>query len=102
MVDYILNFELNSLLGVALYWTPFIVCTTVYAFRFVRFYREDLSASTEKFYRPQLTIGQVVAWLLISITPIVNLLWMIFDCSGSVIRWLSDVLDMPLVKAKNH
>lgn len=100
MLDWIKNYQFNNTLALYTYWIPLGVCVTVYIFRFVERYRDDLKKSEETYDVPTLTIGVIVGHLLLAITPAVNLFAMVFDCMGSILKWFGRVLDIPLVKKR--
>ncbi|MFA5262375.1 MAG: hypothetical protein WC378_01020 [Opitutaceae bacterium] len=101
MIDWIKNYQFNNLLALYTYWVPLAVCLTVYACRFVRAYREDVKKSAEDYYHPTLTVGAIFGHVLLAVVPAVNLFTMVFDCMGSVFRWLGEVFDIPLVRKKS-
>ena len=102
MIDSIktfaLGFEFTSFLALFVYWIPLLVCLTVYLFRAIGKYKQDLKNCTEKYYTPTLTIGWVVGRLLGSIIPVVNLSCMTFDCLASLFKWIDQFLDIPFVR----
>ncbi len=100
MINWILNYQFNGTLALFTYWVPLAVCLIVYAFRFVRCYREDVQASKDKYYHPKVTIGAILGHILLAVVPAVNLFAMVFDCAASVFRWFGDVLDVPLVRKR--
>lgn len=98
MIEYVTSFEFTSFLAVFVYWIPALVCATVYLFRGINAYRTDLQNCTERFYHPKLTVGMIIWHLIVVVTPCINLLAMVFDCAGSVFKWLGRVFDFPLVR----
>lgn len=99
--EWVTSYEFVSLLALYTYWIPLVVCVVVYTTRCGVLYRADLKECDEKYYRPGLTVGFIVWHILISVVPGVNLVAMVFDCAGSVFRWLGNVLDTPLVRGRN-
>ena len=100
MIDYVKSYEFMSMLALFTYWIPALVCTVVYIFRFVRLYKLDLSKCEEKFYSPQLTVGLIVWLAICALTPAINLFALVFDCAGSVFKWLGKTFEIPLVRAR--
>jgi hypothetical protein len=101
MREYITSYEFVSMLALFTYWIPLAICLSVYFFRTIKLYRLDLSNCNDKFYTPTLTIGLIVWMFLLAITPAINLFALVFDCAGSVFKWLGKSLNIPLVK-KQH
>ena len=99
MID-LTSFEFSSMFALFVYWIPLSICLTVYFFLAIYAYKYDLEKCTEKFCCPTLTIGIIVAGILVSITPCVNLLALVFACLGSVLRFIGKQLNIPLVRAK--
>lgn len=97
MIDYLTSFDFTSALAIFLYWIPALICLSVYSVRAVRYYKDDLTKCTDDYYRPNLTVGRLVWWILCSITPGANLFALVFDCASSIMGFLVDVLDIPLV-----
>ncbi len=97
MIEYVKSFEFNSLLALFVYWIPTAICVAVYLFRSIGLYKRDLKKCDEKYYSPQLTIGLIIGYTILAITPCVNLFAMVFDCLGSVFKWLGRFMDIPLV-----
>lgn len=82
------------------YWVPLFVCSVVYMFRIVNFYKFDLEQCTKSYYTPKLTISKIVWYIFLSTVPVVNLFAFVFDSLGSVLGWLTRVLDIPLVRSQ--
>lgn len=105
MIDYIMSFELNSLLGILLYWVPLSLCVYGYTVRTWLNYQKDIQArDSERHYHPTDTIGSLIARGLVSVTPVANLWAAAFDVApkvlGSFFRGVGRVFDMPLVGPK--
>ncbi|EIQ01109.1 hypothetical protein OpiT1DRAFT_05677 [Opitutaceae bacterium TAV1] len=100
MIEWIKNCQVNGTLALLTYWMPLAVCSTVYTFRLVKKYGEDLKKSCESYYRPTLTVGMIVGHLLLATMPVVNLVAAVFDCSASVFCWFGRVLDIPVVRKR--
>jgi hypothetical protein len=96
-MDYLRSFEFTSMLALYVYWVPLTVCLVVYFFRTIARYKLDLKRCEEKHYSPELTIGRIVWYVVLTITPSVNLFALVFDCASSVFKWLGRVFDVPLV-----
>lgn len=102
MFEYIKSFEFTSTLALLVYWIPLFICAGVYFFRTISLYKTDLKKSDEMYYNPTLTIGLIVWFIVLTLTPCVNLLALVFDCAGSVFIWLGKVLDIPLVPKRKR
>lgn len=100
--EWLTSYQFASLLALYTYWIPLAVCSAVYVMRCAAYYRADVKASSEKYYSPKLTIGYIVWHIIITTLPAINIFAMVFDCAGSVFRWLGDVMDVPLVRAKKN
>ena len=101
MIEYITSFEFTSMLALIIYWIPLLICATVYLTRTLLLYKADLKKCQDKFYTPTLTVGLIVWRVILTVTPCVNLLATVFDCSSSVFRWLGKFLDIPLVPKRS-
>lgn len=101
MFDYIKSFEFTSTMALMVYWIPLVICALVYFFRTILIYKSDLKKCKEKYYEPKLTIGLIVWFFVLTVTPCVNLLALVFDCASSVFKWLGRVLDVPLVPKRD-
>jgi hypothetical protein len=104
MIEWILSFEFNSVLGICLYWAPLLLCSYGYAIRTWVNYRKDRIArdSTEnKHYSPTDTLGSLIGRGLVAIIPIANLLAAIFDVApetfGRFLGFVGKVFSQPLV-----
>ena len=102
MLEYLKSFEFASILALYIYWIPTAICTCVYFLRSVGLYQQDLQKCQEKFYTPQLTVGLITWFVILSITPCVNLLAVVFDCASSVFKWLEKFFDIPLVPKRTN
>ena len=98
--SYAVSYEFMSMLALFTYWVPLFICLTVYLFRLIGMYKEDLSKCEKEFYTPQLTLGLIVWSVSVSIIPAINLFALVFDCGSSVFKWLGQFLDIPLVKKR--
>ncbi len=101
MIEYFKSYEFVSFLALFTYWIPALICLTVYLFQCIYEYKRDLHNSSESHYNPTLTIGVIVWRIVLSITPGINIIAMVFDTASSVFKWLGSVLDIPLVRKKN-
>lgn len=95
------SFQFTSFLALAVYWIPLAICLVVYFFRAVGAYKIDLERCTKKHYTPTLTIGWIVARIIGSTLPVVNLFCLTFDCLASMFKWLENFLDIPFVRKQN-
>lgn len=100
MIDYVLSFEFNSLLALGVYWVPMLVCFITYTFEVINEYKVDLRRCEQKYYTPRVTVGLLIWMTALTFIPVLNLFAMVFDCAGSVFRWIGDVFDTPLVRSK--
>lgn len=108
MIDFVLNFQFNTLLAVYLYWLPLAVCLVGYTVRTVKHYRkevarrEDYIRSNYHCFDTTLTLGVVVGRLFCAVVPGLNILAMIFSVGGPMLRdifeFFSDLLNIPLVR----
>jgi hypothetical protein len=98
--NYAMSYEFMSMLALFTFWQPMIVCLTVYAFRFIGAYKRDLAKCQDTNYSPELTVGVVIRYFIISVMPCVNLFALVFDCGSSVFKWLGEFFSVPLVRAK--
>lgn len=96
--QFLFSYDFMSALAIYTYWVPLLVCAVTYLFRFVHYYQVDLRNCAEKYYRPNLTIGAIIWHIILTFTPCINMLAMIFDCAGSVFGWLGRTFDTPLVR----
>jgi len=101
MLEYIKSFEFTSTVALMVYWIPLVICAIVYLFRMIGIYKSDLKKCQDKFYTPELTVGLIVWFVILTITPCVNLLALVFDCASSVFKWLGKFLNVPLVPKRN-
>lgn len=101
MIDWILTFKFNSLLGVVLYWAPLTMCVYGYTVRTFLNYRKDITRREEDRYHPTDTVGDIVGRAIITIIPIGNLWAAAFNVApevfGRFFNWLGKVFDQPLV-----
>ena len=111
MIDYVLTFEFNSLLGLLLYWVPLVLCVIGYSAKTWRDYREELTrradcVKTNYSYFPNLTLGVVLGRVFSSVVPGFNILALVFSVGGpmltSVFRFFGSVLRIPLVQPHNR
>ena len=103
MIDWVINFQLNSLIGVLLYWVPLSICVYGYTARTLVNYLLDVKVREEdtEHYSPTDTVGSLIGRGLVSILPIANLWAASFDVAPEVFRtawkWIEDAFDIPLV-----
>lgn len=121
-MDYILNFQFNSLLGICLYWIPLVFCMVFYTVRTAAGYmadkagREKDDAEREKevdspyrstyHYYPKETIGRIIGRALVSVMPIANIWAALFDLSpkvfGRFFELVGQIFDQPLVPKRER
>lgn len=112
MIDYILRFEWNGLMGILLYWVPFGFCAVFYTVRTVAGYMADKTKRAKAelakeagnngpYYYPSETIGRILGRALVSVIPVANLWAALFDLSpkvfGRFFAVLGKVFNQPLV-----
>lgn len=94
---------LTTRFGILLYWLPLVVCIVGNLCQFVQVYRSDLREREGRngYYTPTLTVGHVLAWVLITVTPGVNLMVACFyhgPCIiSNIFSRMSKMFDFPLV-----
>jgi len=94
---FVVSFEFYSYLALYTYWVPLVICFVTYFARLVKAYHTDMATRNREFYTPQLTIGAIVLMFFLSLTPVVNMFAMVFDCLDSVIKWIGKTLDFGLI-----
>jgi hypothetical protein len=103
MIDYALNFQFNSTLGLLLYWLPLTFCAFGYLLRTHRNYCKDKLAreTPGAYYSPTDRLGTLIGRGMVSVIPIGNLLAAVFDLAPEVFARLFERLeklfDIPLV-----
>jgi hypothetical protein len=105
MIDWVLKFEWNGLLGICLYWAPLAFCAVFYTARTAGGYMEDkrnrAKASSGSYYHPRETVGRILGRALVTVLPVANLWAALFDLSPKVFARIFDALarifDQPLV-----
>lgn len=102
MIDYILKFQWNGLMGICLYWVPLLFCAFGYTVRTATNYMKDKEArDAEGFYYPTDRIGDLIGRVFVTLCPIANLWAAMFDVAPSVFSklftWIGNVFDAPLV-----
>lgn len=111
IVSLVTNVELNSMMGVYLYWAPAIYCLVFYFVRTVANYRKDksqhekyLSDPKNNYYAPSETVGGILLRVLASFFPAINIWCALFDLTPEVFRYVTKYfgkfLDIPLVPKK--
>lgn len=96
--NFALTFDFYSYLALFTYWIPLAVCFITYFFRLIKAYKHDIQERNKKYYEPHLTIGAIVLMFFLSLTPVINMFSMVFDCMDSVIKWIGETLNFGLVK----
>lgn len=107
MLNYIICFKFNSLLGILLYWTPLAFCVVGYTVRTARNYVNDKRMREKvQVYFPTDTIGTLVGRAVVSGVPIANLWAALFDVApelfSKLFSWIGKVFNIPLVPAKKR
>lgn len=107
MIDYILAIEYNSTIVLVAYWLPLLVCLVGYLCKTWKQYREEVARSIECQQRnigyiTNLTIGVIVSRVFATILPGLNVIAVAFDIGWpmlyTVVRFITNILDIPLVK----
>ena len=101
MPDFITNYEFISMIAIFTYWGPMLICASVYLFRIIGMYRDDLEKCEDDSYRPDLTVGLILWCIGCTVIPVINLFAVVFDCASSVFKWLGKTFDMPLVRKRS-
>lgn len=104
MIDAILSFRFNNLLGVLLYWLPLAFCIMGYTMRTAKNYMHDRQSRDNPdshYYSPTDTIGSLIGRAVVTVVPIGNIWAAMFDLSPEIFRslfqWLDKVFNRPLV-----
>jgi hypothetical protein len=106
LIDYILNFQFNSVLAIWLYWVPLLVCT-VYSIGAIYYDAQDdlKNRDSTSYYREKLTIGTILLRVIGTIAPGWNLVAAIFHTAPAVLRHVFDIcgniLSIPLIPKRN-
>jgi len=120
IIDWVANFQLNSFLGISLYWFPVFVCAVGYTLRTIQNYlkdkykrewgnirkdRDHWSHLASTVYQPTDTIGTLIGRALVTIIPVANIWAAAFDISpkffSKFFQFLGDLFDQPLVPDSN-
>lgn len=108
MFDWVIPFAqdtvtFNSIWGFLTYWLPMLICMLGYTIKTIRDIKCDREERYKKYYTPT-TVGDIVARMLATICPVVNLVCAVFDLGGPILKeigdFLSKFLDIPLVPKK--
>ena len=107
-IAFITNVELNSMMGLYLYWAPVIYCLVFYFVRTVVNFRKDksrhelyLADPKHNYYSPSETVGGILIRILLSVFPVINIWCALFDLTPDVYKYASkyfdNFLNIPLV-----
>jgi len=108
MIDWILNFQFSSLLGLLLYWLPLSLCAYGYTLRTWINYRTDIKRRNNyaKGYVPTDTLGSLIGRALVTVLPIANLWAAVFsvapDVFGRFFKWVNRLFNQPLVPKRRN
>lgn len=107
MIDWILNFQFNGLLGIILFWLPLSLCCYGYTVKTWLEYQSDVkNRDGIDTYYPDLTIGVIIGRALVSIIPIANLWAAVFDVAPKVFnqffKLIGRVFNQPLVPKRKQ
>ena len=106
-VDFLMQLDFTSYMGIGLYWIPAVLCLIAYTVRSWKEYQKDLKSREKSgYYRPTLTIGSILAKLFASLMPGLNILSLVFHVGAGMIstvgEFFSKLLDIPLVRPKKN
>jgi len=106
MIDWIMSFKFNSLLGVLLYWVPLSLCIYGYTLRTWFNYKKDLLNRNNERYTPTDTIGDLVGRGVVTLIPVANIWAATFDVAPEVFKrffkLLGEIFDKPLVPSRGE
>ena len=103
MIDWILNFEFNSQLGLLLYWVPMGLAFYGTGSVVISAYRKDIrdrinyEAGNNSYYSPLLKLGDIIGNVLLSICPVINIWVAITTAFPAFLKLCGKVFDIPLV-----
>ena len=106
MIDTIKDFvtgNVTTWLGIFAYWIPVAINLIADMIENVEEYRYDLSKSTEKYFKAELTIGRILGKIIRAFIPVVNFFWSlqyIFQYGEMLVVYIGKLLDIPLVRHK--
>jgi len=106
--DLIKTWSFTGEIGMYTYWLPLVLCAIGYSVRTIKqiqgikAYRERSGKLTDHVpYVHDLTVGTVLWRVLLTVTPVINILALSFslltDMVGQVLSWVGSVLDFKLV-----
>lgn len=103
MLEQLRSFDFTGLMGLSLYWVPFVLCSVSYFLKTHKEYREELRArDSSGHYYPKLTVGTIVGRAFCTVVPLINLLALVFDAGpfllSSIYKKFDMFLDYPIVK----
>jgi len=109
MMEYynlIKNFAFTGDVGVWTYWIPLVLCAVGYTIRTIKQIQHikayELGENVR--YVQDLTVGTVLWRVVLTVTPIVNVLALSFslgfDMLGWMWKWIENILDIKLVSKK--
>lgn len=109
MLEWILDFQFNSVLGIALYWAPLMLCVIGYTARTAHNYRSDVIARQHKqegatsYYSPTDRVGDLIGRAIVTVLPVANLWAAAFDVAPQMFSRLfsaiNRIFSQPLVPA---
>lgn len=110
MMEYyrmFVEFATVGQMGFWTYWLPMILCFVGYTGRTWYQIKELRRGRTDKYeYRhlDSITVGTILGRVLLSVTPIVNIIALVFglsyDMMNKVGSWISNILSFELVKKR--
>lgn len=109
MMEYynlIKNFAFTGDVGVWTYWLPLVLCAVGYTIRTIKQIQHikayELGENVR--YVQDLTVGTVLWRVVLTVTPIVNVMALSFslgfDMLGWMWKWVEGILDIKLVSKK--
>ena len=105
MMEYytlVKNFAFTGEVGMYTYWLPLVLCAIGYTARTWQQVQQLKAPRETSHWVPNLTIGTILWRVILTVTPIVNVIALVFgvldDMLRTVFSWIGDVLDYELVK----
>lgn len=98
MIEFITSIDFSNKFTLLAYFVLLAICSITYLTRSIGLYKQDLIDCQKSHYRPSLTIGKLVGYIFLSVTPCINIFALVFDCLGSVLKMIGRTLDIPFVR----
>ena len=104
MLDWIRDVRFTNFMGVLLYWVPVALCLVHASRQVAADVRHDISKRGTNYYTPTVTVGTLLGWVFLCLTPAVNIVVAVFkacpDLLGSFFAWLGRVFDHPIISPR--